>query len=80
MNKLGLLSLADRKVKANLVFLQKLIDGRVDVLSLLPQLHFKVPSLSTRSNSSFVVPFHNNNYGRNNLIRRTMMHHVTSIT
>lgn len=30
MNKLGLLSLADRKVEANLVFFHKLIDGHVD--------------------------------------------------
>jgi len=56
MNKL--LSLADRRVVANFVFLHKLIDGSVDVPLLLSPIHFKVPSHSTRSNSSFVVPFH----------------------
>jgi len=72
MNKLGLLSLADRRVDANLVFLHKLIDGRVDAPSLLSLIYFKVPSRLIRSNSPFVVPFHSTNYGRNNPIHRMM--------
>jgi hypothetical protein len=73
MNKLGLLFLADRRVDANLVFLHKLIDGRVDTPSLLSLINFKVPSRLIRSNSPFVVRFHSINYGRNNPIHR-MMH------
>jgi hypothetical protein len=42
MNKLKLLSLADRRVDANLVFLHKLIDERVDAPFLLSLINFKV--------------------------------------
>ena len=70
----NILSLADRRVKANLVFLLKLIGGRVNAPSLLSLVHFKVPSHSTRPNSSFVIPFHNTNYGRNNSIHRYNVH------
>jgi len=73
MNSLKLLSLADRRVEANLAFLHKLIDGRVDDPFLLSLINFKVPTLLTRSNSSFVVPFQSTiNYGRNNPIHRMM--------
>jgi len=72
MNNLKLLSLADRRVEANLAFLHKLIDGRVDAPFLLSQINFKVPSHLTRSNYSFVVLFHSTNYGRNYPIHRMM--------
>jgi len=40
MHKLGLVSLADRIVEANLLFLHKLIDGCIDAPSLLAQVGF----------------------------------------
>jgi len=73
MNKLKLLSLADRRVEVNLAFLHiKLFDGCVDAPFLLSLINFKVPTRLTMSNSSFVVPFHSTNYGRNNPIHRMM--------
>ncbi|KAF0757237.1 Reverse transcriptase domain-containing protein [Aphis craccivora] len=72
MNNLKLLSLADRRVEATLAFLLKLIDRRVDAPVLLFVINFKVPTHLTRSNSSFVVPFHSTNYGRNNPIHCMM--------
>ncbi|KAL4090308.1 hypothetical protein QTP88_025170 [Uroleucon formosanum] len=72
MNNLKPLSLADRRIEANLAVLHKLIDGRVDAPFLLSLINFKVPTHFTRSNSSFVVPFHSTNYGKNNPIHRMM--------
>ncbi|KAF0726762.1 Uncharacterized protein FWK35_00025159, partial [Aphis craccivora] len=41
MHKLGLVSLADRRVEVNLLFLHKLIDGSIDAPYLLAQVGFK---------------------------------------
>lgn len=72
MHKLGLVSLADRRVEANLLFLHKLIVGRIDAPSLLSQVSFKVPSRPTRSSATFAITTHNTNYGRNQPIVRMM--------
>lgn len=72
MRKLGLVSLADRRVEANLLFLRKLIVGRIDAPSLLSQVNFKVPSRPTRSSATFAITTHNTNYGRNQPIDRMM--------
>lgn len=72
MHKLGLVSLADRRVEANLLFLHKLIDGSTDAPSLFAQVGFKVPSRLTRSSTPFTITPHNTNYGRNQPIDRMM--------
>lgn len=72
MHKLDLVSLADRRVEANLLFLRKLIDGYIDAPSLLSQISFKVPSRPTRSSAPFAITAHNTNYGRNQPIDRMM--------
>jgi len=69
---LNLTSLAGRRVKANLGFLGKLIDGSINAPSLLAQVNFKVPHRSSRSRLSFKVPFHRTNYGRYKPIDRMM--------
>ncbi|KAF0754546.1 putative RNA-directed DNA polymerase, partial [Aphis craccivora] len=69
-NKLGLMSLVDRRMTANLVFLSKLINGYIDAPSLLPQVNFRVPPRFSRSRFPFVIPFHHTNYGKNNPIDR----------
>ncbi|VVC26991.1 Hypothetical protein CINCED_3A019184, partial [Cinara cedri] len=73
MHKLGLVSLADGRVEANLLFLRKLIDGCIDTPSILSQVSFKVPSRPTRLSASFAIAAHNSNYDRNQQIDR-MMH------
>jgi hypothetical protein len=48
---LRLLNLTDRRVSANLVFIQKLIDG--SILEILNQLNFKIPIFHSRLHYSF---------------------------
>uniref|UniRef100_A0A2S2Q917 RNA-directed DNA polymerase from mobile element jockey n=1 Tax=Sipha flava TaxID=143950 RepID=A0A2S2Q917_9HEMI len=72
LRALSLTSLADRRVKANLVFLKKLIDGSLNAPSLLVQVNFKVPHRATRSRVPFTVPLHCTNYGKNKPIDRMM--------
>jgi len=48
MHKLGLVSLANKIVDANLIFLHKLIDGCIiDAPTLVSQINFKAPSCQT---------------------------------
>jgi len=70
---LSLTSLADRRVKANLTFLHKLIDGSINAPSLLDQVNFKVPHRATRSRVPFTVPLHCTNYGKNKPIDSMML-------
>ncbi|XP_060874011.1 uncharacterized protein LOC132947798 [Metopolophium dirhodum] len=72
LHALGLTSLADGRVKANLAFLKKLIDGSLNAPSLLVQVNFKVPHRATRSRVPFAVPLHCTNYGKNKPIDRMM--------
>ncbi|XP_008190178.1 uncharacterized protein LOC103312002 [Acyrthosiphon pisum] len=72
VQELSLISLADRRVNANIEFLNKLVDGRIDAPSLLSIVNFKVPSRTTRYHAPFVVPAHTTNYGRNNPLDRMM--------
>lgn len=65
-------SLADRRVRANLLFLRRLIDGSIDVPSLLSQVNFKIPSRSTTSQVHFIVPTRDINYGNNQFNERMM--------
>ncbi|XP_008181902.1 uncharacterized protein LOC103309089 [Acyrthosiphon pisum] len=67
-----LISLADRRNNANIEFLKKLMDGRIDALSLLSSINIKVPSRITRHHVPFVVPVHTTNYGRNSPLHRMM--------
>jgi hypothetical protein len=72
MRELCLISLADRRINANIEFMNKLIDGRIDAPSLLSSLNFKVLFHITRHHVPIVVPVHITNYGRNNLLHRMM--------
>ncbi|XP_008183590.1 uncharacterized protein LOC103309583 [Acyrthosiphon pisum] len=72
LRALSLTSLANRRVKTNLAFLQKLIDGSIKTPSLLDQVNFKVPHRATRSRVPFTVPLHCTNYGKNKPIDRMM--------
>ncbi|CAI6348345.1 unnamed protein product [Macrosiphum euphorbiae] len=72
LHALNLTSLADRRVKPNLGFLGKLIDGSINAPSLLAQVNFKVPHHATRSRVPFTVPSNCTNCGRNKPIDRMM--------
>jgi len=72
MQELCLISLADRRVNANIEFLNKLMDGRIDASSLLSSINIKVPSRITRHHVPFEVPMHTTSYGRNSPLHRMM--------
>jgi len=55
MQELSLISLVDQRVNANVEFLKKLLDGRIDTPPLLSLVNFKVPSRTTRHHVLFVV-------------------------
>jgi len=71
--QLDLASLAERKHIMGGNFLKGLLDGRVDSLTLLSLINFKVPQRSTHSITTFHVPLCSTNYLFNEPIRR-MMH------
>ncbi|KAF0748187.1 RNA-directed DNA polymerase from mobile element jockey [Aphis craccivora] len=68
LRAVSLTSLADRRVKANLTFLKKLIDDSLNAPSLLVQVNFKVPHRATRSRVPFTVPLHCIIYGNLKLL------------
>lgn len=64
----GLVSLANRRVEANLLFVHILIHGYIDAHTLLAQVRFKVPSRQTRSYAPLAITSHNTNYRKTNLL------------
>lgn len=56
LRMLGLSCFADRRVRANLEFLQRLIGGSMHAPALLSQMNIKIPSRCRRFRVSFVVP------------------------
>jgi len=72
MHRLGLNTLADRRLEANLIFLRRLIDGLVDSSELLAQINFKVPSFHSRQLTIFSLPKCNTNYAKNQPLYRMM--------
>jgi hypothetical protein len=72
MHRLGMNTLADRRLEANLIFLRRLIDGHVDSPELLAQINFKVPSFHSRQLIIFSLPKFNTNYAKNRPLYRMM--------
>lgn len=72
LNKLGLTTLADRRISASQDFLRKLMDGSIDCPDLLSELNFKVPNFHSRSPYPFFVPICTTNYSYNRPIFRIM--------
>jgi hypothetical protein len=69
---LELSNLTDRRIAANKIFLQKLIDGSIDCSELLSQLNFKIPCFYSRSHYPFFIPLCTTNYIRNKPLFRMM--------
>lgn len=72
MQELCFLSLANRRVNANLEFLRKLVDGSVDAPSHPTLVNLKVPPRTIRYRVPYAVSAHTTNYGRNNPLDRMM--------
>lgn len=72
MNQLGLNSLANRRLEANLTFLRRLIDGLVDSPKLLTMINFRIPSSHARHMYLFSLPIYNTNYSKNQPCYQTM--------
>lgn len=62
MSYLGLSSLVDRRITANLRVLDKQIDGFIDSPELFVLINFKISKLNARHTYPFSVP---TNYGSN---------------
>jgi len=73
--QLNLASLAERSRIMGSKFLNGLLDGSVDSPTLLYLINFKVTQRSTRSFTTFHVPFCSTNYLLNEPMRR-MMHNA----
>jgi len=69
---LGLSNLTDRRITANQIFLQKLIDGSINCPELLSQINFKIPSFEARSHYPFFIPLCTTNFIRNKPMFRMM--------
>jgi len=69
---LKLSSLSDRRVLANLNFLNKLVNESIDAPELLAEVNFKIPGRSSRLFALYCVPLHHTNYGHNHTIYRKM--------
>ncbi|KAF0724023.1 Uncharacterized protein FWK35_00030139, partial [Aphis craccivora] len=72
MDRLGLQSLADRRITINKVFLVKLINGLIDCPELLSKVNFKIPCVQVRSSYPFSIPLCTTNYSRNKPLNRMM--------
>lgn len=72
MCKFCLNTLADRRINANLTFLQNLVDGYVDTSTILSQFNFNIPPCYARLKVLLIVPFHSTNYGRNHALDQIM--------
>lgn len=71
---LGVLSLANRRNLANLLFLSKLLSNRIDSPPLFSKIYFRVDSHNTRS----FVPFHIYHFSSNFLLNISTVRHPRS--
>jgi hypothetical protein len=72
LKRLGLLSLADRRITINKVFLIKLINGLIDCPELLSKVNFKIPYVQVCSFYPFTIPLCTIDYSRNKPLNRMM--------
>lgn len=69
---LNIPTLASRRDKADLDFLNSILNGSLDVPDLLAAIPFRVPSYSSRNQSRFYVPTHKTSYGHNHTLHRML--------
>lgn len=69
---LNIQTLTTRRDKADLDFLDALLNGSLDVPDLLALIQFKVPNYSSRSQPRFSIPPHRTTYGHNHILHRML--------
>ena len=67
-------SLEDRRTKAYLIFLHKLLHNNIDCQHILSMLNFHVPRLSSRLNDTFYLPV-----ARTNIKKHSPMHNMCNV-
>jgi hypothetical protein len=72
LTKLGLTTLADRRISASQNFSRKLMDGSINCPDLLCEINFKVPNFHSRSHYPFFIPICTTNYSFNRPIFKIM--------
>jgi len=72
IDRLGIQSLADRRITINKVFLLKLINGSINSPELLSKVNFKIPCVQVRSSYPFTIPLCTKNYSRNKPLNMMM--------
>ncbi|KAL4126382.1 hypothetical protein QTP88_010604 [Uroleucon formosanum] len=72
MSALNLLSLKDRRLIVDRIFLLKLIQGKIDAPRLLERISLRVPTVNTRSTDSFHIPTSRSNFLSNDPLVRAM--------
>lgn len=70
MTNYNIPNLKSRREQADLIFLQKLINYKIDCPELLCLLNFKVPKYNTRNNFTFPIEHYQHNFLKNNGISR----------
>ncbi|XP_025409923.1 uncharacterized protein LOC112683222 [Sipha flava] len=70
--KLGLTTLADRRISASQDFLRKFMDGSIECPDLLCEINFKIPNFHPRSLYPFFIPICTTNYSFNRSIFKIM--------
>lgn len=70
---LNLESLETRRIRLDLCFIFKLLNGDIYCPNLLAKLTFNIPNRSTRQSNTFYVPFQSTNYSKNAPVNRCML-------
>jgi hypothetical protein len=70
---LNLESLETRRIRLDLCFILKLLNGDIYCPNLLAKLTFNIPNRSTRQSNTFYVPFQSTNYSKNAPVNRCML-------
>lgn len=65
-------SLQLRRIRLDLNFTFKLLNGIINCSELLVKFNFLVPASHTRNSNTFYMPFHRTNYAKNSPIMRLM--------
>jgi len=69
-----IITLQIKRIRLDLYFTFKLLNGIINCSELLAKFNFLVPTSRTRKSNRFYTPFHRNNYAQNAPITRLIGH------
>uniref|UniRef100_A0A6P7FIH9 Uncharacterized protein LOC114328385 n=1 Tax=Diabrotica virgifera virgifera TaxID=50390 RepID=A0A6P7FIH9_DIAVI len=72
-NELNLPRLSSRRMYADVLFLHKLLNSKINCNDLLSLIDFNVPSRVTRTSQNFAIKFHCCNFGRHSPLSRIIL-------